>query len=374
MSWSALAQFDGIVATPGQFPARNLPPLSRWRNDDPDQRDRYDTDTLIYGAVWNAQTHRLIVYAPRPLNLLPILQDARWLADGVALGKPKLRRFKRYATLDFAAQRPVARLGFEAGGWQSSCPVQQADHDPFAGCNVLYTMSQNNDLDWVCDWVMYHHRAHGANAVLISDNRSTAYTPEDLRARLVGLGVLKAVLVQSVPYRYGPSSQICTRASDARYLQSATANFVREAWLRRARAVLSCDIDEIVASQSGRSIFDAVCASRLGVVTFPGYWRFCDPVQDSPTHSDHVYTRPDRLKPCPTKYAWRPDGWLGDWSLMTHSLESVPRRWASGAPNFWFLHCDGITTRWKAGREKADATLKQTFDENAKQALARGGL
>lgn len=374
MTWSALAQLAGIVAPPDLFPARKLQMLSRWRTDDPALRDRYDTDTLIYGAVWVPQTRCLRLFAPKPLNLLPLLRHARWSADGAQLGPPKLRHFKRYTTLDFAAPDPVTELTLQTQEWQATCPVMRADPAPFAGCNVLYTMSQNNDLDWVCDWVMYHHRAHGTDAVLISDNNSTVYDPETLRAKLAALGVLKAVLVQSVPFRYGPSSQICTRASGGRFLQSAVANFVREGWLRHARAVLSCDIDELVASQSGRSIYDAVRDARSGVVTFPGYWRFCDPECHSPRHSDHVYLRPDRSKPCPTKYAWRPDGWLGDCSLMTHGLESLPRKWASGAPDFWFLHCDGITTRWKSGRERGAEPISQTFDPRAQTALARGGL
>lgn len=373
MSFAALAGLEGIITPCPAGAARKLPRLSRWKTDDPALQDRYDTDTLVYGGVWMPWKRRLRLFAPNPLNLRPMLEQADWLGDGRPLPKPKLSRFKRYATLDFDAPGPVRDLTMTLGDMQTTCPVLPADTAPFAGCNVLYTMSRDNSLDWVCDWVIYHHKAHGADAVIISDNGSTAYTPQDLLDRLTGLGVLRAALVQTVPYRYGPSSQICARASSARFLQSAVANYVRDAWLGQARAVLSCDIDELVVSKRDVSIFDAARAARLGVVTFPGFWRFCDPALQKPRHADHVFSRYDRAKPCPTKYVWRPDGPLGDWSLMTHGLEAVPRGWVSGAPDFWFAHCHGITTGWKAGRETLH-TASMQLDPDMSPALLRGRL
>lgn len=374
MSLAAHAWLEGLVAPPHRVQARRLPRLARWKTDDPSLRDRYDTNTLVYGGVWMAQARRLRVFAPSPLNLWSVLKRADWRGDGHALPKPRLRRFKRYATLDFDAPAPVHHLTMTLDDWQGTCPIMQADPAPFAGCNVLYTMSQDNRLDWICDWVMYHHRVHGADAVIVSDNQSTAYTPQALLDRLSGLGVLRSVLVQSVPYRYGPSSQTCARASSARFLQSAVANYVRDAWLGQARAVLSCDIDELVVSNRNTSIFDAARLARAGVVTFPGYWRFCDPSLALPRHGDHFYWRADCAKPCPTKYAYRPDGPLGRWSLMTHSLEALPRKWASAAPEFWFAHCYGISTGWKAGRETSDADQSLRVASDMQTRLAKAGL
>jgi len=373
VSWSGLSGLNG-VATPDIVPARRLPRLARWRTEDMSQRARYDTRTLFYGAVWFEDRRLLRVFAPKPLNLAAVLRSARWCADGAPLPRPRLRRFKRYATLDFPASEPVQRLAVVAVGWQASVVVEHPQPERFAGCNVLYTMSQDNDLDWICDWVTYHHRAHGADAVVISDNRSTAYTPEVLRARLVALGVLKAVLVQSVPFPYGPSAKLCSRASSGRFLQSAVANYVRDAWLSKASAVLSCDVDELVISESGKSVFDAARSARLGVVTFPGYWRFCDPSLGQPRHGDHVFRSADRAKACPNKYAYCPDGPLGRWSLMTHSLEALPRQWLSGAPEFWFAHCYGISTGWKVGRETLDSGLSLQIVSDMQKHMSKAGL
>lgn len=373
MTWVGLSALNGVTA-PDDVPARTLPLFARWRTNDPALRKRYDTATLFYGAVWLEDRQRLRVFAPKPLNLAAVLHGAEWGADDKPLPRPNLRRFKRYVMLDFPVADPVQRLTMTIGGWQANAVVEHPQPQNFAGRNVLYTMSQNNDLDWICDWVIYHHRMHGADAVVISDNGSTAYTAAALLDRLTALGVLKAVLVQSVPHIYGPSAQLCSRASSARFLQSAVANYVRDAWLREARAVLSCDVDELVISQSGKSVFDAARQARLGIVTFPGYWRFCDPSLDHPCHGDHVYQRPASAAPCPTKYAYRPDGPLGRWSLMTHSLETFPRKWASAAPEFWFAHCHGISTGWKAGRATADLNQALQMGSDMQVHLAKAGL
>jgi hypothetical protein len=372
MTRTCLLHWQGVVPPAGMIPRRKLPLPVGWRTEDPVLRDRYDAETLIYGGAWLVEQRLLRLYTPRPLNLLRELKSARYTAHGGSLSAPRIRQFKRYAMLDFLVDAPVTEVSVALGEWIGKMPIIASEPSLFARCNVLYTMSQDNDLDWIEDWVRYHHRAHGANALIISDNHSKSYSLEDLLEAMRGLGFLKAVAVLGVPYRYGPSSQICRRASGARYLQSATANFVRDIWLRQARAVLSCDIDELVISESGESVFDRACASRLGVVSFPGYWRFCDPAITAPRHVDHLFARADRAKPCPTKYAWSPKGPLGHWSLMTHCLEALPRQWASGAPDLWFAHCYGITTRWKVGREADVAAL--TPDSAINAAFLRAGL
>ncbi|PTX01790.1 hypothetical protein [Pararhodobacter aggregans] len=341
----------GIVV-PAEAPRRRLPRLSSFRTEDPALRARYDDVTLWYGAVWLAGEGRLRLFGPPGLNLRPLLRSARYETEAGPLPAPRLRRFKRYVTAEFPLDRPVGTLFMEVAGQRLSMPVLTQDLQALAGLNTLYTMSQNNDLDWIEDWITYHHRHHGANGLVIADNGSTAYTPGELAERLSRLDFLKGLRVTSVPFRYGPSSAICRRASQARFLQTAIANLHRDLYLTRARAVLSCDIDELMISTSGRSVFDAAVARKLGFLTVPGYWRFSRvPSGQRARHADHLWIDPARSKPCPTKYVIRPDGALAGWSWMTHSLEALPRAAFKASPEFWFAHCHDISMRWKEGRE-----------------------
>ena len=364
------------MQVPAGHPGRALPRLVRFRTADPALRARYDDRVLWYAAVWLADRKLLRLYGPRAENFKPLMQSAAYATEHGSLPAPRLRGFKRYAIAEFPLDRPADSLLVTLAGDTRQMTILHQDRQSFAGLNVLYTMSQNNDPDWICDWARYHHRRHGANALLLADNASTAYTPEALFERLSSLDCLQTVRVLSVPFKYGPSSAICRRASQARYLQSGIANTSRDLLLRSARAVLSCDIDEIVVSTSGRSVFDACVARRLGFLTIPGYWRFARTEGlVRIRHADHVWRDPARATACPTKYVIAPGGPVGGWSWMTHSLESLPRRLFSGAPEFWFAHCYDISTRWKEGREDAagsanwerDADLERVFDPEPAQ-------
>ena len=69
---------------------------------------------------------------------------------------------------------------------------------------MLLTLSRNNDLRWIRDWVRFHVREHGADAVLFFDNGSTGYGPPEIEAALAGIGgVGRSVCVAAV-FPYGP--------------------------------------------------------------------------------------------------------------------------------------------------------------------------
>jgi hypothetical protein len=356
-----IERLSGILAPPGT-PPRRLPHLSRFRTEDPALRARYDDTTLYYTAIWLPDQGLLRLFGPSALNLKPLLRAATYATKAGPLPAPRLRRFKRYLIAEFPLDRAADTLSMTLDGHSLSMPILHQDLSVFRGLNTVYTMSQNNDLDWIADWMRHARDRHGAEALLIADNASTAYTPEALHEHLLSLD-LKALRVLSVPFRHGPSSAVCSRATEGRFLQATTINIARDLYLQAARAVLLCDVDEMVFSSTGRSVFDVALARRSGFVTFPGYWRFSrDLAGDKPRHADHVWIDPARTKPCPTKYVIVPQGPFGRWSWMPHSLERLPRKAFSGAPDLWFAHCFDIATRWKEGRDAAAARDDWQYD------------
>lgn len=365
---------DGCLTLPGlTLPdatglARRLPFLSAFRTDDPALRDRYDRRTLVYGGVQMPRQGLLRLTAPRLLNLRAVARRATYTADDMPLPPPRIRDFRRYSTLEFDLAQPCRVLRIRHGDWRAEMPVETADPAAFAGLNVLYTMSRNNDPDWICDWVRYHHSAHGANALVLVDNASDAYSLEALEAALQSLGVLRTLRIISAPFRHGLNSAICRRASETRFLQPALINLTRDLLLQDARAVLVCDIDELVVSRTGESIFDHGAAHPLGYVRFPGYWRFPEAGQTAPPrHRDHVWQSTSDSAPCPAKYVAVPGGPLGTGSWMVHNLEGrKAARYIT--TDFWFAHCRDISTNWKSARTGSgsadrvpDAALRDHF-------------
>lgn len=142
----------------------------------------------------------------------------------------------------------------------------------FAGRRVIFTLSKNNRLEWIQDWVRYHRDVHGADAVLFYDNQSSAYTANELAAALGELSGIERLCVVSWPFRYGPQGIDAKRCWDSDFCQYGALEHARRLFLPRARAAMNCDIDELVVSNNGVSAFEAAERSYRGVLRYHGYW------------------------------------------------------------------------------------------------------
>jgi hypothetical protein len=300
----------------------------------------YDADTLWYDAVRVGGEVRLV--CPRLYDLRPLLDRVQ--ADGAALRPARVRRARRHEIAALAAPSGVSRLSLALGDWRAETAISADAAGHFAGLNASLHISRNNRPEWLADWARFHVAEHGLEAMLVMDNASTDYPPEAILDALAPTGLKRAVVL-CVPQPYGPTRGKTGRGG-AKFLQPAMLNLARLRFLRRARAVLNADIDELVWSRGG-SVFDAAVASPLGLVTFAGAWRQPPPRTAPPyIHAQHVHTREGEW-PCPTKYCIRPDGplrWAG-WDV--HRPETAlpvglrPRR------DLGYWHCRGISTDWK---------------------------
>jgi hypothetical protein len=76
---------------------------------------------------------------------------------------------------------PIQALG-ELGSFTFS--VSPNESDMFRDRRVIFTMSKDNPIEWILDWVRFNRDIHGADAVLIYDNGSSAYDSATLSAAL----------------------------------------------------------------------------------------------------------------------------------------------------------------------------------------------
>jgi len=133
-------------------------------------------------------------------------------------------------------------------------------------------------------------------------------------------------------------------------------NLARLRFLSRAEGVLSIDIDELVHSTRGESIFDRVRSDRLGYVRFVSQWLDSDAPQAAVRHADHSIVHSD-LRACPPKFCVRPSGPLGTLSWSVHDLEFWATRWIPISRRFRYDHCRRLTTDWKQGRRLKGASV-----------------
>jgi hypothetical protein len=326
----------------------------------------YDFRTLVYDAV-EAPGEGVRLYCPKLLNLEALLRAADIRLDGVAVRPDRVRRFERYDMVVLPETAGLLSIGID--GWRQEVAVSPLGRETFAGRNCLVTLSRNNDLRWIRDWAAFHVREHGAEAVLLFDNASTLYGPGEIAVSLAEVEGLRAIRVVPVPFLYGPqaSKRMKFRAN---FLQAALLNLARFRFLADARAVLQCDVDELVLGEGGESVFDATVASRAGFLRIAGEWRYPDPAPGAmPLHRDHFRRTPEP-RSCPPKYCIVPGGPMRAKSWATHGLHGVlfGRRFVSD--RFRFLHCFGISDFWK-GRPTSQVVRATLVDHEAARVLDR---
>lgn len=313
----------------------------------PDFDEKYDYKTVLYGAIFKPDRKAVVLVCPKLLNLEAVLRAGRFTTAVGSLRLRRIRRQRRYDEVWLDCAAPPGRLRFEGPELSFDCAVE--NHGGiFDGLAVLTTTSQNNELDWIEDWVRHHVRHQKIEGVLFHDNRSTAYAPEAILERLRGIEGLRAARVLSVPSRYGPLAKSRPRGV-AKFLQAGVMNLARRGPLALARGVMQCDIDEVVFSEPGApTLIEAAERSWLGYATAPGWWRYAQLAEGQmPRHSDHIWRRdPDHRSK--EKWAVVPGGRLGGLQWEVHGIgRNYPFNRLCMQRGVRFYHCSGVSTFWK---------------------------
>lgn len=251
----------------------------------------------------------------------------------------------------------------------------------FRNRRVLLTKSRNNRLDWIRDWASWHVRRHGADAVLFYDNQSSDYTEEVILEMLAGIPGVAAAVVVPWDFRFGPTGMLGHRW-DSDFCQHGLLENARWRFLAQAASVLCCDVDELVVTPKGRSIFQICEESATGGVVFDGRWVGCIRVpfdagdqgaDSSVLHRDHRHFLMDS-PPCPDKWAIVPSRITEDSQWNVHAVDG--HRLDRAPVGVGYRHCKGISTSWKYFRESArpfdpeihefDAVLAKAWEEEFK--------
>jgi hypothetical protein len=343
------SEFTGVAINPN-IGLRRLPPRGV-RNIDPKFWDRYDSETLFYCSIFDPASHKLSFFGPPLLNLREFVLNAHFTTEAGERLRPRVIRLGRLDRIDFQCFRSPGKVRFSNGQFTAHIDVDERDINVFSNLNVLYTMSQNNSLRWIQDWMIWHQKRHGANAIILADNASSAYTIDELKDAISSVRGYKVAAIVSVPFKYGPDNLSAIKAGYGEFLQVAIMNALWYRWMSGARAVLNVDIDEIVTSPDQKSIFDAAVAAPFGIVMCKGRWRYAMTMGSSTEarHQDHFLMRPDD-DICPPKYCIRPGSFAAKRTLKVHGVSNFKRMPFISREKFTFYHCRNISTSWKYER------------------------
>lgn len=331
--------------------------------------DRYDSQTLIYDCYHDPVRQQLTLLMPRSFNFAGLIKKAVFQIDGQTLPRPKWRRWRHHETLTFKGIATAQSLTVQFDDLHLTAAVNAVDRG-LDGLNTAYTLSRDNDLQWIKDWAQFHVAHHNLQAVVLFDNGSTAYDVHAIDSALTSIAGIQAVRVVKADRPYGPLNSDCTHRSEAKFLQVAMLNLARDRFMSRSRALLHIDIDELLVSPTGENVFDATVKDRGGHLTFPGIWHYPTTDTANITHASHRLIRAGD-SPCPTKFALNPQSILGRAALQVHSLERIHRKFRFAPARFWFMHCHGISTSWKYARTSPEGEFSPASDTTF-QALDAG--
>jgi hypothetical protein len=331
--------------------------------------DAFDASTIFYDAFRSFDGSSVVLLGPPLANLervvVPTLMRAAGLGSssfvsrlrswsGKKLGsRAELRALDRHAQLWLKTAGGRIDLS-DSPFRQRRIAVQPNEHARFAGKNVIVTMSRDNELAWIRDWARFHARAHGCNAVLLYDNGSTRYDVAELGAAIASVAGIDTAVVIHWPYKLGPDGG-AHWMWDSDYGQYGMLEHARHRFLPTAAAVLSADIDELVLTRDGASVFGLARKSATGHIRFAGPWiesasaEAPDPAARRHWHYCHIRDGPDALPKwavvparCPPRAQWRVHDIIGMAADAAASSVATLR------------HFKAINTNWKLERFKPE--------------------
>ncbi len=233
--------------------------------------DRAFDDATLFFDAFEAAPGEIVLLGPPFSNLSQAVADTQFFAGSVRCGT-RVRRLDRHAQVWLDAPTGVSRLTARGPLGDFGVALAERMTTAFEGRRVVFTMSKNNPIAWILDWVRFNRDIHGADAVLIYDNGSTDYDCAALSRALSGVqGIARSVVVEW-PFKYGPQGLDFKRFWDSDFCQLGAWEHARWRFLQHAKSVMNADIDELVLSSTGDSAFERAETSFFGLVRYYGRW------------------------------------------------------------------------------------------------------
>ena len=319
--------------------------------------ENFDSKTFWYDAIQDDNYIRLV--CPKLRNFEKELKNGSFFLDDTRVDKFQIKRFRRTDILTIKTSSFVKKIKFESISLGLSSELSKTNFSITDNKNCAMVINKNNNLEWIEYFAKWHVKFHSLQCLFILDNNSSKYANEDVQSVLKNSGLCTLVIL-NLPFNFGPASLGRPYHNRELFLQTSAYNILKFRFLKNARAVLCCDIDELVLP-SKINIFDATIKSKYGFLRFLGknrYHNFGSTHKIS--HNSSFYKLGN--KNSPKKWCIDPKGKLGNHSWTTHSIENLFFERRFFAKEFSFIHCVNVTTGWKG--EKRQKPSDQLVADN----------
>lgn len=329
---------------PSHLEGRDIP---SWAMDDAALKQSIDTRTLFYDVFLGEQPNTVVAVGP-PLKrqMRNFIKEATLTLDDEPATMTEVSQTRRSSTLEItsAALNP-SQLVVVHPSLSFIQAVGASLLDDYTDKRALFTLSQDNDLNWIRDWARFHVETQGVNAIVFFDNASSCYGANRILEVFSDISGLQVFDVVSLPFQYGARGNSREHLRH-RFLQFSVLEIARRRFLGRAKGVLNMDIDELAYGPDKETVFDRLALQDKGFLTLDGGWRY--PAADSPIcHATHVLRADPEGQVMYPKWCLDPQGSTKGNAWRTHGIKGLPDQKYEG---FGFLHCRLISKNWSYDR------------------------
>jgi hypothetical protein len=316
----------------------------------PDFDEKFDATTVFYDCFSSADRDWIILVGPPLFNLrsavIPRLKRAfaqKWWSR---------YRHCRLNRCDLLWLRSPVEFAELDGNLflQRRIKVQPNRSEIFRGRRVLLTLSKDNELHWIRDWIEFHVRNHGCDAVLFYDNASTKYSSGEVRSTIDSVRGVEASAVVDWPYKFGPQGWY-NDYWDSDFTQYGVLEHARRLFLPLATFVINGDIDELLITKGREPIGDLLSRSRHGYLCYGGQWieNVSDRQDESRRHANFIYRSRDNPRTMIEKWTIAPQRTERARQWMVHEVAGA-RNDEEISAAVTYRHYRSITTNWKSKR------------------------
>lgn len=326
----------------------------------------FDFKTVFFDVFETDQGVRFS--GPPLLNLKDFFASATWKLDGIDVSQSVSLEDRGHAQESSIRGHVGKRLSILSEDFDLEVEVAPDYSSIFDGRRVIYTKSKNNDLVWIRDWLTFYVRNHSVDAVLIYDNGSQAYLPEDLLSVLQEVDGVDVGLVISWPFKFGPQAGPSGRF-DSDFFEYVVSSNAQQRFLNSAAGVIHADIDELVMTDDGRSVFEHARLSKTGYIRYMGRVIEGVPLNAETdgvlSFADFGYFDPNKPLSTP-KWCCIPELLPDNVQWRTHAIHGMTTAIYDRVVHRHFF---AVSTGWKFSRGVTQLKPEHTLDVELRGAL-----
>lgn len=314
---------------------------------------KFDNSTLFYDVFQDRDRVRLA--GPPLLNLKNFVNDLKFSSNGSQPIETSFEDLDRTQHSWLLFEGACDSIQIEGDLVSESISVGESFSSQFEGRRALITKSKNNELVWIRDWVTFHVENQGIDSVIIYDNNSDQYSPQDILDTLEGIRGLEVAIVVVWPFKFGPQGGnwggVKNAPWDSDFTEYGILEHARYRFLQDAALVISADVDELVMSDDGRPVAEIIASQGVPGLVYTGTW-ITTVKDDSETSGETVSFKnfiyyDKNSKPTTQKWAIRASQCKSASQWKTHSIPGVKLARTSEVRHRHFV---GISSNWKTQR------------------------